>query len=124
MKNLKELTQGVKERCEQLGLEYQVGPDGTFFSQFAIVAEAPGPTEVEQHMPLVGGSGALLWKLMNKRSGMGRKDFYITNVAKRQVMLTTEKRKAINQHELELWGDILHWELGHLPNLRYILVAG
>ena len=124
MRNLKELASELKQRCDQLGLDYQCGPDGTFFSQFAIVGEAPGPTEVEQRLPLVGGSGALLWRVLNRRCNLSRKDFYITNVSKRQVMLTTEKRKAINKHELDLWTDMVLWELGHLPNLKYILVLG
>jgi uracil-DNA glycosylase family 4 len=122
--NLKELTQAFKERCQSMNLEYECGMDGTFFSQVAIVAEAPGPVEVGQKLPLVGGSGALLWRQLKKHCNMTRKDVYITNVSKRQVMYSDVRRKAIDHHELSLWQQLLHWELGHLPHLRVILCMG
>jgi uracil-DNA glycosylase family 4 len=124
MKNLAELRTAFIERCKQSGLEYECGMDGTFFAQVAVIAEAPGPVEVAQKLPLVGGSGALLWRMLRRHCGMSRKDVYITNVSKRQVMFSDVKRRAIDHHELSLWNNLLLWELGHLPHLRYILCMG
>lgn len=101
----------------------ECGADGTFFSDKIIIAEAPGEREVIQRLPLVGGSGSLLWKKLRQYCGLSRKDFYITNVCKRQIS-TSNVKKAINRHELGLWTELLVWELGCLPNIRYVLVMG
>jgi uracil-DNA glycosylase family 4 len=122
--NLNTLMQELRTRCEQSGLEYKCGADGTFFAQVAVIAEAPGPTEVSTGRPLSGGSGNLLWTKMRKHVGLTRKDCYITNVVKRQVMFSDDTRHGVDAHELALWESLLLWELGHLPNLRYILVLG
>lgn len=122
--NIATLMREFKSRCEQTGLEYQCGADGTFFAQVAVIAEAPGPVEVKSKLPLSGGSGNLLWSKMRKHVGINRKDCYITNVCKRQVAFSNDIRKAIDAHELDLWQQLLLWEIGHLPNLRYILILG
>src|SRR5262245_8335968 len=122
--NLATLMHEFKSRCEQSGLEYVCGADGTFFSQVAVIAEAPGPTEAHNHIPLSGGSGNLTWTKLRKYTGLTRKDCYVTNVCKRQVAFGQDIRKGIDAHELELWEQLLLWELGHLPNLRYILALG
>lgn len=122
--NLKSLMDEFKSRCEQSSLDYKCGADGTFFAQVAIIAEAPGPTEVSNKIPLSGGSGNLLWTKMRKHVGITRKDCYVTNVVKRQVAFTDDTRHAVDAHELGLWEQLLLWELGHLPHLRYVLVLG
>lgn len=123
MKNLQELKSEFLLRAEQSKLTVECAMDGTFFSTLALVAEAPGDREVQQKLPLVGGSGALLWRTLKKHTDLGRKDFYITNVSKRQVSFT-DSRKGMNKHELDLWSELLRWELGHLPNLSHIVVMG
>jgi uracil-DNA glycosylase family 4 len=122
--NLQTLMQEFRSRCDQSGLDFVCGADGTFFSQVAVIAEAPGPTEAHNHIPLSGGSGNLLWSKMRKHVGLTRKDCYVTNVCKRQVAFGEDIRKGIDVHELELWQQLLLWELGHLPNVRYVLVLG
>lgn len=123
MKNLRELKEEFLIRAEQSRLKVECAMDGTFFSDKVIIAEAPGDREVMQKLPLVGGSGSLLWRVMKKQTDLSRKDFYITNVSKRQVSFT-DSRKGMNKHELSLWSELLVWELGNLPNVRYILVMG
>lgn len=124
MKNLKELKDEFHIRAQQARLEVECSMDGTLFADKVIIAEAPGEREVMQKLPLVGGSGSLLWKVLNKRTKLTRKDFYITNVVKRQVSFTDNSKKAVNRHELSLWIELLRWELGWLPNLRYVVALG
>src|SRR5882672_1351018 len=122
--NLSTLMAEFRNRCEQSALEYKCGADGTFFAQVAVIAEAPGPTETANHIPLSGGSGNLLWTKMRKHVGITRKDCYVTNVCKRQVAFGDDVRHGIDAHELALWESLLLWELGHLPHIKYILVLG
>lgn len=121
--NLKQLQDEFNLRAVQSKLKIDCPMDGTFFSDKVIIAEAPGDRETAQKLPLVGGSGSLLWNVMRKMTGLGRKDFYLTNVSKRQVLFG-EQKKGINKHELSLWCELLLWELGHLPNVRYIVILG
>jgi len=123
VRNLQTLRQEFINRAEGSRLKVECPMDGTFFSDKVIVAEAPGDREVQQRLPLVGGSGALLWRTLQKHTGLTRKDFYITNVSKRQVSFSDHK-KAVNKHELDLWGQLLRWELGYLPHVRYIIAMG
>lgn len=101
----------------------QCAMDGAFHAEVAVIAEAPGDREVETGRPLVGGSGSKLWEVC-RRMGIDRRNVYVTNVAKRQVSFGNDKRNPINKHELEVWNSLLQWELGHLPNLKYVLVLG
>jgi len=121
--NLSTMRAAFTERAVNSRLEVECPMDGTFFSDKVIIAEAPGEREVQQKLPLVGGSGSLLWNIMLKRNKLSRKDFYITNVIKRQVSLA-DRKKGVNKHELGLWTELLRWELGHLPNVHYILAMG
>ena len=101
MKNLAELKKEFKDKCEQSGLDFQCGMDGTFFSSIAVIAEAPGPIEVQQQLPLVGGSGGLFWRTLKKYCDLTRKDVYITNVSKRQVhSLTTSVGQLIDMSSI------------------------
>src|SRR4030095_13067915 len=122
--NIATLMREFRETCEQSVLEYKCGADGTFFADTAIIAEAPGPVEAANKIPLSGGSGNLLWSKLRKHVGISRKDTYVTNVCKRQVAFGEDIRKGIDAHELGLWQQLLLWELGHLPNLRYVVVLG
>ncbi len=129
MKTLKELKEGFIQRAEQAGLTVECAMDGTIFSDKVIIAEAPGPTEVQRKLPLVGGSGSAMWRALLKYTGLSRKDFYVTNVSKRQVAFpktggAAQEKKVIKKDELALWTELLLWELSYLPNLRYILVMG
>ena len=98
---------------------------GRLDSEICIIAEAPGEHEVNMKMPLVGGSGRLLWDVLRPHD-IGRKDCYVTNVVKKQVALSTktDARNPVKKTELEHWEGLLDWELDHLPNLKYILALG
>lgn len=121
--NTEQMKAALKERMQLAGLEHQCLSDGAFHSQIAIIAEAPGEREAETGRPLIGGSGSKLWEVLRK-FGISRNDVYITNVCKRQVSLGKDKRHPINRHETESWISLLQWELGQLPNLKYVLVLG
>lgn len=113
-------------RAKQLDLKVEIPMDGNLLSEFAVIAEAGGEQEQRMRIPLVGGSGQFLWKATHKKLGMRRTDFYISNVIKRQVSLTSKgnERITIPKHELEQWKALLLWELQQLPNVRYILCLG
>ena len=123
----------MKSRFEQkadiLELKCDCLMSGNINSEVAIVSEAPGRREVELKIPMVGGSGSKLWETLrkfDKTKKYLRKDVYITNVIKKQVAMTEEakKKNPINPNELSHWESLLFWELGQLPNLKYILILG
>lgn len=119
------LNREFKIRADNVGLTTQVLGDGDFYAEAAIVAEFPGPREVDIGLPLVGRTGSLLWNTLKKHD-IGRREVYITNVCKRK--LTTgedeESRVKITRNEWGHWYNMLRWELAQLPNLRYIFVLG
>ena len=94
-------------------------------SEMAIICEAPGEKEATMKMPLVGGAGTKLWDILRTQD-FTRKDFYITNVIKKQVSLSnkTDARNPVKKTEVEHWEGLLDWELDQLPNLKYILCLG
>jgi uracil-DNA glycosylase family 4 len=114
----------VKDYADKYKLAAPCVCDGSYLSEIAIVSEAPGGTEIETGRPFTGASGAKLTNALQK-IGVSRMNVYMTNVVKRQVSMSqTDKRFPITKHELEHWHNILMWELGQLPNLKYVLVLG
>lgn len=124
MQTLKDLQGEVEIRSMQARLNVECPPDGVLNAELAVVAEAPGDREVAQGLPLVGTSGALLWKELNAATKLSRKDVYITNVSKRKLLLSDDTKKTINRHEMDIWSSIVRWELSQLPHLKYVLVMG
>lgn len=120
-----ELNKEYTKRARSFGLHVDVPMDGVFNAQIAVIAEAPGETEVRQRLPLVGGSGQFLWSVL-KKYNITRQHVYITNVVKRQVSLSAKAnvRNPVSKPELSSWVDLLKWELAQLPNLRYVLILG
>ena len=112
-------------RAKACQLEVDCLGMGKLDSEICIIAEAPGEHEVKMSMPLVGGSGRLLWDVLRPHN-IGRADCYVTNVVKKQVALSTktDARNPVKKPELEHWEGLLDWELDHLPNLKYILALG
>ena len=112
-------------RAKACQLEVDCLGTGRLDSEICIIAEAPGEHEVKMSMPLVGGSGRLLWDVLRPHK-IGRADCYVTNVVKKQVALSTktDARNPVKKPELEHWEGLLDWELDHLPNLKYILALG
>lgn len=124
MQTTQQLKDAIAHHARASGLDVQCVCDGSFLSEVAIIAEAPGEREVDVGRPLVGSSGTILWNMLRKH-GISRSSVYITNVSKRQVSIgKNDKRFPINKHELENWFNILQWELSQLPNLKYVLVLG
>jgi uracil-DNA glycosylase family 4 len=107
-------------------LQIECGMDGSYLSEVAVIAEAPGGSEVAQGLPLVGASGRLFWTSAREHMKLSRKDCYITNVCKRQVAFAdvAETRRPIGKHELTGWQELLKWELEQLPNLKYVILLG
>ena len=126
----KEITEGwlMREftaRAKACQLEVDCLGTGKLDSEICVIAEAPGEHEVKMSMPLVGGSGRLLWDVLRPHN-IGRADCYVTNVVKKQVALSTktDARNPVKKPELEHWEGLLDWELDYLPNLKYILALG
>ena len=113
----------IVELLQACGLEFDCINSGSILSSIAVIAEAPGETEVRQGSPLVGASGALLWRSMRK-IGIDRSQCYITNVVKRRLLLSDDTKVKVPVHEKELWFNVLKSELVQLPNLRYVLCLG
>lgn len=106
-------------RAAACGLKYECGGDGDARAKIVILAERPGHNEVRMRMPLVGGSGQLLWACLRK-FGITRADCYVTNVVKR---LCGEEER-ISPDEMSNWKALLDWELSQLTEARYFLVLG
>jgi len=123
IKSSRDMNLAIRERCAQLGLTVQCACDGAINARIAIVAEAPGEREVTMGMPLVGGSGQVLWSQLRKY-GVKRTDVYITNVVKRQLISYNDNKTAIGAAELQHWQELLRWELTQLPNITTVLILG
>ena len=114
----------IKRRCESTGLNLEVAGSGSPTAKYIIVAEAPGDTEIQMKLPLVGASGRYLWTQLEK-IGVRRNECYITNVVKRKLITSAEsKDEKIASTELGHWEAILRYELSNLSNGKYILLLG
>ena len=125
VKGIAELQREFYQRARQLQLKVDCPPDGAFFSEIAIVAEAPGEREVQTRVPLSGGSGGLLWTILRKYN-LDRRKVYVTNVIKKQMSLSSSRysdaRASISNAELSHWQGLLEWELSLLPKDRKSVV--
>lgn len=112
-------------RAKACQLEVDCLGAGRLDSEICIIGEAPGEHEAKMKMPMVGGSGRLLWDTL-RPFDITRKDCYVTNVVKKQVSMSskTDARSPVKKPEVEHWEGLLDWELDHLPNLKYILCLG
>ena len=113
------------------GLPFDCGCGGRLGATVAIVAEAPGEREVQQHVPLIGGSGKYLWDILRK-DHITRNDVYITNVVKRKLVSAADGvelnerqgKLTLTKQERDMWRHILWQELSRLPNLQYVVALG
>lgn len=121
-----ELKLQFENRAAMADLQLECGMSGSFLSEIAVVAEAPGGSEVAQGLPLVGASGRVWWDDAKRYAKLNRSDCYITNVCKRQVQFAAndDLKKAVGKHELTAWQELLRWELEQLPNLKFIVIQG
>lgn len=121
-----DMNREIMQRAKQFGLENDCGCDGSFQATVAIIGEAPGERERILKMPLVGGSGKLLWDTV-RQYGISRRNVYTSNVVKRQLLAASAngyEKKQIEQGEVSLYTSILDWELSQLPNLRVVICLG
>ena len=123
--NEAELMQEYTARAKACQLQVDCLGSGRLDSKICIISEAPAEREVLMKMPLVGGSGQILWTILRDLD-ISRKDCYVTNVIKRQLVISSkvDAKSAVRGPELEHWEGLLDWELDHLPNLKYILILG
>ena len=123
--NEAQFMQEFMKRAQAFKLQVDCLGTGRLDSEICIIAEAPGEREAAMKMPLVGGSGSLVWNTL-RPSDITRKDCYITNVIKKQVAMSTktDARSPISKPELEHWEGLLDWELDCLPQLKFILALG
>jgi uracil-DNA glycosylase family 4 len=121
----------LKACVSGMGFAFDCGAGGKIDATIAIVAEAPGEREVQQRVPLIGGSGKYLWDVLRKDK-LTRNDVYITNVVKRKLVsaadgygLPASKQKiTITKQERVSWQHILLEELSRLPKLEYVIALG
>lgn len=120
-----EINREIQLRAQQLGLEVDCGADGIFNAEIAIIGEAPGERERTLKMPLTGSSGKYLWENLRKY-GINRREVYISNVIKRQLISVSSAnaKEKIGHGEVSHYTSILLWELSQLPNLKYIICLG
>ena len=131
VKNVQEMNKELRALVEGAGFAFECGSGGRVDATIAIVAEAPGERELQQHMPLIGGSGKYLWDILRKDK-LGRNDVYITNVIKRKLVSTNgahelaphREKQTIPKQERVIWAHILEQELSRLPNLKYVVALG
>jgi uracil-DNA glycosylase family 4 len=124
MQSISEMHKQFAAHVSAAGLTAECLSDGDLNAKIVVIAEAPGPREVELKTPLIGGSGKLLWDKLAKFD-IRRRDCYITNVVKKQLVFSDKKNKqSISKNELEHWQALLEWELSQLPNAKYLILLG
>ena len=124
--NIPNINKRLVDRIAQASMQFDCGAGGDVRSHIAIVGEAPGERETALKVPLIGGSGKLLWDCLRTEK-LNRNQVYITNVVKRRLVTAAEQHKnkaPISRHELEHWRHILIEELCALPNVKYVLALG
>lgn len=119
-----DMQQEIQRRCEATGLTLECPGSGSPTAQYVVISEAPGDTEVQTKIPLIGNSGRYLWEEL-KKIGITRNQCYVTNVVKRKLESNiSSKDEKISQGELSHWESILRYELSNLVNGKYILLLG
>lgn len=91
-------------------------------AEIAIILESPLESDIKLGIPISGGSGVNLFRILSKY-GIKRDQCYVTCAVKRKLPMFQEKFK-IDGTELANWKNILDIELAHLPNLKYVLCLG
>jgi DNA polymerase I - 3''-5'' exonuclease and polymerase domains len=123
--NTAELREMFTRHAQTAGLSVECAMSGTMNATLAVIAEAPGRSEVAQGLPLVGASGSLLWTSLRRTCPtIKRQDVYVTNVVKRQIAFELGNKRPVSKQELASWQALLLWELSLLPNLKHVLLMG
>lgn len=98
--------------------QYYVGPEGPLNAKLAIVAEKPSYDEIAQKRPLIGPTGQMLMRMLN-RVGLKREDVYLSNAVKRFDAVGNPTTEDIAREQPSLFR-----ELSTLPNLNCIVALG
>ncbi len=99
-------------------MNYYVGPEGPTNAKLAIVAEKPSYDEIREKRPLIGPTGQMLMRMLN-RIGLKREDVYLTNSVKHFDSVGNPTNDDIRREQ----GALLR-ELDSLPNLNCIVALG
>src|ERR1017187_6140177 len=99
-------------------MNHYVGPEGPLTAKLAIVAEKPSWDEISQHRPLIGPTGQMLMRMLN-RIGLKREDVYLTNCVKYFDTVGNPTNDDIRREQPALFR-----ELASLPNLNCIVALG
>jgi uracil-DNA glycosylase family 4 len=129
--SIKDANHEIQAAVLAAGLPFDCGSGGNIHSAIAVVAEAPGERELQQKVPLIGGSGKYLWDTLRKNR-ITRNDVYITNVVKRKLVSAAEgididersRKITLTRQERAHWHHILWEELARLPSVQYIIALG
>lgn len=119
--NSAELQREFTHRASAVGLKIDCLGDGALDSEYIVIAEAPGENECRMKVPLIGGSGRVLWEAF-KKIGINRTHCYTTNVYKRRV--SESDNEKMNPNERAHWYGLLQWELQQLPKAKYVILCG
>lgn len=133
----KEVMKDLSRTCHDCRLGVTVHPNnrgiiwrGNPEAKIAVVGEAPGDTETEKGLPLVGRSG-ILWSRWAQILGLNEQnDLFITNVAQCQPDKVRNKEGKLEQRapdETELkacFGPRCLRILRAMPNLKCVITLG
>lgn len=125
MKNVGAINAEFQHRAQSIGLRYEVGADGSIDADTAIIGEGVGEREIALKLPFIGGAGRKLFDAFSKH-GYLRRNFYITNVVKRQLSFDrkSEVTEKVPANEFAHWAGLLKWELSQLPKLKTVILCG
>jgi uracil-DNA glycosylase family 4 len=123
MLNREELVSDFTMLAEASGLDVQAVSSGPVDATVAFIGEGLGEVEVRKKAPFVGQSGHLLWRHVD-RYGLKPSNVYSTNVMKRQVSMSDDPKLRMHPDEFRQWKELLHWELGQLPELKTVVLLG
>lgn len=94
----------------------QVGGTGDTFSQYVLVSDRPGKSEIGTGRPFTGDSGQLLWNVL-ALDDLHPRDFYVTNAVKCPI---TEPKEPVIKHCRQYLGD----ELNNCVAKKLIIAVG
>lgn len=99
--------------------EPMVWGEGPSSAKLVILGQCPGPDEVKEQRPFVGGSGRILERAIHN-SGGSRSTSFVTNIVKCYV----KPRTPVPSGAVAKCQPLLEQELRQLPNANTILTLG
>ncbi|MDT2836165.1 uracil-DNA glycosylase [Enterococcus durans] len=121
-----ELVQEAKTRMQNRPVEGFVAGQGPLFPKLMLVGEAPGKTEIENHIPFSGQAGKELMQALSL-AGLTREDVYITSAVRsrpyrtvhrlnkrKQATETVYPNRTPSKAEIFAHAPILDYEIEHV----------